>query len=304
MRYQNLGVDLGSRMIISGLNPRSSGLLEPRASFTYRFLPRASFKGGWGIYIQELTTLIDENEIISLFEPWIIIPEYLKPSSAVHYTAGVDVDLQSNLSLSMEVYLKKLKNLPMLNEKKYFKSDPDLISGEGESYGYEFLMKYNLDWLNLTASYTLSWAFKELDNYVYYPKYDTRNSANITTEFLFGSGWSTSAVWSYSSGLPFTELLGFYDKYYINNFYNPWYSIGVFHPYSLIGDRNLGRLPEYHRLDLGVTKKISISPFNTELSLNLVNVYNRENIFYFERDSGKRINMLPLLLTGTIKIEI
>lgn len=304
LRFENFGLDIGTRMIVSGLNSHSSGEFEPRVSTTYRIFPWLGLKAAWGIYIQEMATINDENEIISLFEPWVIIPEYLGPSRAIQYTAGIDLDIQANLSISAEGYFKNMNNLPTINENKFFASDADLVVGSGESYGYEFLLKYGTGWFNLTSSYTLSWAYKEIDNYIYYPKYDTRHSANINMEFNLGNGWSTSAVWSFTSGLPFTELVGFYDKYYLDNIFNPWFGIGEFNPYGILGDRNIGRLPEYHRLDLGVTKKMSFNPVNIELSLNLINAYDRANIFYFERDTGKRVNMLPLLLSGTIKVEI
>ena len=41
-----------------------------------------------------------------------------------------------------------------------------------------------------------------------------------------------------------------------------------------------------------------------ELGVSAVNVYDRQNIFYFDRDKGKVVNMLPFLLTGTLKIEL
>src|SRR5690606_41173958 len=59
---------------------------------------------------------------------------------------------------------------------------------------------------------SLSWAYKEIEGFIYYPKYDSRNTLNFSLEYNFGNGWSASSVWSYSSGLPFTELLGYYDR--------------------------------------------------------------------------------------------
>lgn len=75
-------------------------------------------------------------------------------------------------------------------------------------------------------------------------------------------------------------------------------------PYLILADKNLGRLPSYHRLDIGLSKKIAIASTIVTLSIDAINVYNRKNIFYYERDTGRRVNMLPFLLTGTVKIEI
>jgi hypothetical protein len=38
--------------------------------------------------------------------------------------------------------------------------------------------------------------------------------------------------------------------------------------------------------------------------VDVINVYNRENIFYYDRKTGERVNMLPLMVTAVIKVEI
>ena len=304
LRFENFGADIGSRLNVSGFNSNTGAIPEPRVSLIYRILPSLAVKGSWGIYLQELTSVSDENEIISVFEPWIIIPGYLKPSRSINYGAGLEWNIFPSLTAEVETYYKTTANLPVINEKKYFSYDPDLISGKGESYGWEFMLKYSKEPFNITSSYSLSWAYKEIEDYLYYPKYDARHTANFSFEFNFGAGWMGSAVWSFSSGLPFTQLIGYYDKYYLTGNSGSDFNNGSYIPYALLGDRNLGRLPEYHRLDLGLTKRLLVWLANMELSVNLVNAYDRKNIFYFERDTGKRVNMLPLLLTGTIKVEI
>ena len=304
LRFEKLGIDFGTRFNVFGLNQNSNASFEPRLGLTYVLIPQIKFKGAWGIYLQELTAVSDENEIISLFEPWIIIPDDLKSSSAIHYVGGVDLDFTDELTLSVEGYYKTIHNLPIINNKKFSASDPDLISGSGESYGWEFMLNFNQEPFSVTASYALSWAYKSLNGYLYYPKYDTRNSGSLSASYNFGNGWVFSSVWSYSSGLPFTEINGFYDKFYINNIHNSVENPGEFLPFTILGDPNLGRLPDYHRLDCGITKKQKLFMTNLELSLNAINIYDRKNIFYFERNTGKRVNMLPFLISGTIKIDL
>ncbi|MFO7524835.1 MAG: TonB-dependent receptor [Ignavibacteriaceae bacterium] len=304
LQLENFGADIGSRINITGFNLNTGAALEPRIKLIYRILPNVALKGAWGIYLQELTTVSDENEIISVFEPWIIIPNYLEPSISINYGGGIEWNITSELTTEFETYYKTVQNLPVINEKKYFEYDPDLISGKGESYGFEFMAKFSKEPVNITTSYSLSWAYKEIDNFLYYPKYDARHTANISLEYNFGSGWIGSTIWSFASGLPFTQLLGYYDKFYLTGNSGLNLINGNYSPYTLLGDRNIGRLPEYHRLDIGLTKKLLLWFSNIELSINLINAYDRQNIFYFERDTGKRVNMLPLLLTGTVRVEI
>ncbi len=161
-----------------------------------------------------------------------------------------------------------------------------------------------MDPVRLSSTYTLSWAYKEIDNYIYYPNYDSRHALNFLLEFNLGDGWIASSIWNYNSGLPFTELIGYYDKFYLQNLNNVGQGVGEFNPFTILGDRNLGRLPAYHRLDFSVSKRFQISSLKLMLGVDVINTYNRENIFYYDRETGERVNMLPLMVTAVIKVEI
>ena len=59
-----------------------------------------------------------------------------------------------------------------------------------------------------------------------------------------------------------------------------------------------GRLPAYHRLDLGIKRKFSLGRRSIlELSLSATNIYSRQNIFYFNRITFERVNQLPILVS-------
>ncbi|MFC2133025.1 carboxypeptidase-like regulatory domain-containing protein [Bacteroidota bacterium] len=306
LRFENFGADIGTRLNLTKMaaGTGSEYMFEPRFSVTYRIFPQLALKAAWGYYIQELTTLSDETEIISLFEPWLITPSYLDPARATHSVVGLEFDWGDNLAIDIESYYKFVRNLPTINANKFFSSDPDLIPGSLESYGAEFFMRYRLDPFNMTVAYTFSRAYKEVEGWVYYPKYDSRHTANVSLECNFGNNWRGTVSWFYSSQLPFTQSIGFYDKFYFNDLYlsSPIYE--SYRPYSILDDINLGRLPDYHRLDISVSKKFEFGFMNLYLDLSIINVYNRENLFYFKRDTGERVNMLPFLPTATIKVEL
>lgn len=304
LRFENLGIDLGLRANTVSFTPSGEFFLEPRISFTYRIDPQIAIKGAYGVYQQEITTLSDEKEVISLFEPYIITPEYLKPTRAEHYIGGLEIDITSKLNFQSEVYYKKVINLPLINENKIYYSDKDLVSGESESYGSEFMLKYLDLPFSFTVSYSLSYSYNILDGRRFYPKYDSRHNLNIILDYNFGDNWIANVIWTYNTGLPFTKLIGYYDKLYINDFYSNWLLNGSFIPYAILGDKNIGRLPDYHRLDLSISKKFNLKFVNIYFDFSIINVYNRKNIFYFKRDTGERVNMLPILPSATIKVEI
>lgn len=300
-----LGVDIGTRINITTLSAnKQTTVVEPRVSFTLRPFGEIALKGAWGIYQQDLTTLTDEDEVINLYEPWVILPENIVPAKGEHFILGLEVLPLDVLTLSIEGYYKFIKNLPWLNDKKILRSDPDFLTGNGESYGAEFMGRINTSFFNFTASYTRAYAYKELDDKRFYPRYDIRNTVNLILDVNLGAGWSAGAVWTYNSGLPFTKITGYYDKYYMDNIFATWDEYDPRRPFTLLGIQNLGRLPDYHRLDLTLTKKFKIDFLSFEIDASIINVYDRKNIFYFKRDTGERVNMLPFMPTASLKVEL
>ncbi|NOX19197.1 MAG: hypothetical protein GXO87_13060, partial [Chlorobi bacterium] len=132
----------------------------------------------------------------------------------------------------------------------------------------------------------------------------SRHSIKISADYRFGSGWSVSALWIYGSGLPFTPSNGYYNKYFFNDLFSYDSQYSGYSRYLLLGDINTKRLPDYHRLDLAVNKSFKLSGVKFQASLNAVNIYDRKNIFYFERETGERVNMMPFILSVTLRAEI
>lgn len=305
LQWDDFGADVGSRINFTGISAKGSDFfLEPRINVTYVPVRLMNLKFGWGIYRQEFATFTDERDVISLFEPYLITPEYLEPSTAIHYTVGSELFLLSDLILSIEGYYKLYHNLPELNDSKIYPWEPDFVSGTGKSYGWELYAKYLLYPLSFTVSYSLSWAYKTVNNWKFYPGYDTRHALNLICDLELGAGWKVSATWLYNSGLPFTQHLGFYYKYFPTDIKDDWYSDPRFRQYLILDDKNLGRLPYYHRLDLSLSKKFDFSFIKISIDGSIINVYNRKNIFYYDRETGKQVNQLPFLPTATIKVEI
>jgi hypothetical protein len=305
MRWDALGIDIGSRFNLITLSRKASVFAEPRLNVTYNILPGLiSLKGAYGIYTQELITITNENEIISLFEPWIIVPAYLSVPKAIHYVAGLDFTPYQNTTFSVETYYKDIKSTAEINDDKADENDPDFLQASGEAYGFEFQLKQNNNFMAFVGSYSLSWVYRNINNWISYPKYDTRHIVNLHLNFEYGKGWSSSVGWFFNSGLPFTQIIGYYDKQYLDNLYYSAGLPGYFSPYTILADRNLGRLPTYHRLDISLSKRLQFDFVNFEISGSVMNIYNRKNIFYYERESGKKVNMLPILPTATVKVEI
>jgi hypothetical protein len=304
LRWDNFGLDLGFRFNITGLTEEGNFTFEPRLNTTYNLFPFLRVKASAGVYIQELATISDERDIISIFEPWTILPDGFEPIRALHYSAGLNMFITSNFSINAEAYYKKVHNLAAVNEKKYFNSDPDLVSGSGESYGVEISTEFNKSFYSISANYTLSWAYKDVNDWLYYPKYDSRHNLNLSFDLQLGSGLSANLVWSFNSGAPFTPIVGYYDKLGGSDLFDTFVDGYTFRQFTILGDKNIERLPTYHRLDLTVTKKTTIFFMDTEISASIINIYDRKNIFYYKRDTGEKVYMLSFLPTLTLKVEL
>ena len=64
----------------------------------------------------------------------------------------------------------------------------------------------------------------------------------------------------------------------------------------IYSDLNSGRLPDYHRLDFSMKKTSHLNKYGLlEWSLGVTNVYNRNNIFYYDRVEAVRVDQLPVI---------
>ena len=77
----------------------------------------------------------------------------------------------------------------------------------------------------------------------------------------------------------------------------------------LEGEKNASRLPAYHRLDVGVSGSYPYRGWQIEPELQIVNLYNRKNVYIRTYDMTKNpatykdITMLPLLPTLGVTVR-
>ena len=122
-------------------------------------------------------------------------------------------------------------------------------------------------WISYTWSKSLVQTDGVNNSETYPSNFDSPNDVCINVSYDNHRHWAFSAVWYYRTGSPVTTPIGFY--------YNNGYSVPVY------GSRNNSRLPDYHRLDLSVTYRIS-NPgkrFQQNIILTLYNAYGRYNPF-------------------------
>ncbi len=190
-----------------------------------------------------------------------------------------------------------------INEEKYTPNANDFINVNGNAYGLELTAKYQSERIFIKGSYSLSQTYEMKNGSKFYPKYDIRNSLNLLLGYNLGKGWKISSSWFLRSGMPFTPIIGYYDRLQING-PNGGDLFDPFQPTTYTGERNSKRLPYYHRLDLSISKYFMFYFAKVTIDAEILNLYDRKNIFYFNRDTGNEIYMLPFFPSVSIKAEL
>jgi hypothetical protein len=283
---------------------------EPRLGLKYNASEKVRIKAATGLYSQNLISTKSDRDVVNLFSGFLSGPDESlttpdgddaknKLQKAFHLVGGVEYDVAKNLEIGVEGYYKRFTQLIEINRNKIFPTYPDFATETGNAYGVDFLFKYDKKQWFIWLTYSLGYIRKYDGEQTYAPHYDRRHNANIVTSYNFGKNmdWQISGRWNFGSGFPFTQTQGFYEM--INfldgvstNYTTDNGDLGIIYSEDL----NAGRLPYYHRLDFSAKKLFSFSKdMKMEVIASLTNVYNRENIFFFDRVRYERVNQLPIL---------
>jgi hypothetical protein len=193
---------------------------------------------------------------------------------------------QNSIETSVELYYKKLQNLVEYKNGAKISLNPYLETGlldaSGINYGVEFYLKKNLGSLEGWLSYTFSRSLKKtsgkyadeiINNNTWYPSnYDIPHDLTLMVTYHLNRRWKIAGTFKYNSGRSIT--LPEY-KYLIDDEWVIQFS-----------DRNKYRLPDYHRLDLSISRDESLrikKRWKGSWTFSVINVYGRNNaysIFY------------------------
>ena len=284
---------------------------EPRIGIKYIATDQLRLKIASGLYSQNILSTSSDRDVVNLFSGIISSPENIPPQSngesysqkfqkARHIIAGLEYDLNNNIDVQLEGYIKDFTQLTNINRNKIFNTDNDFIIENGIAQGVDALIRYKNKSLYIWSVYSLGMSKRTDDVTTYTPHFDRRHNANLVISYKFGENksWKADARWNLGSGFPFTQTQGFYQNITFTNLNTDYTSINENNDNNLgviYGETNQGRLPYYHRLDVSVSKSISINKYQLNITGSVTNVYNRQNIFYFNRIKYERVDQLPIM---------
>lgn len=270
--------------------------LEPRLSARYLINDRMSLKAAYS-QMTQYVHLLRTASVAMPSDMWLPVSDDIKPMRAEQTALGFEYELSSGFSLSVEGYYKRLADILAYKEStSYFDFTSDwrnkLTNGDGESAGIEILVHKKTGalsgWIGYTYSKTTN-QFDELNNGRPFPAdYDRTHDLSLFALYKVNSKIDISGTWTFGTGNPITLPE---TKYYAPNLPTEEQSFSS-NSNQYIRERNSYRMPNFHRLDLGVNFKKEKKSGSRIWSIGVMNAYGRQNPFFLyfsdkELESGE-----------------
>ncbi len=254
---------------------------EPRASLTYFFLERFTFRLGFSI-AHQILHMLSRNDIYLPTDVWYPSTANIKPSRAMQGSAGFEaISPDRGYMLSIEAYYKDMNSLHEYKENADFsinsQLDKQVTDGKGIAYGAElFVQKTTGDftgWIGYTLAYTKKF-FDQLNRGMsFYPRYDRRHDLSLVLAYKLMNSLSLGATWTYGTGQAYSLPIG---QYYYQSLASSTEPQKVYYENSA---RDAYRLPPFHKLDISCNYSTVFYGNKVELNLSIYNAYNRFNAF-------------------------
>lgn len=299
-----------------------NAFLEPRLSAKWNVSNNFRFKLATGFYTQTFLDTKSDRDIVNLFTGYLTtspdlnivstfqsepITSYVQKSK--HFIFGAEYDILRNLNLNVELYYKTMDNLVSANRDRLYADDqehsdkPDHMKKEytvesGNAYGADFSIKYDDGRLYVWTIYSLGKVERIGETQTYSPHYDRRHNVNVLINYQMGQSrdFELSFRWNYGSGFPYSPTASMTEMLDFSNGINTDYISQNGTLTTIYGELNSERLPNYHRLDISAKKRFDVGKRSIlEINLSVTNVYNRNNLFYYNRITSQRVDQLPIM---------
>lgn len=295
-----MSVNGGLRFSLFEAQRKTHASLEPRISTNFRVSPSLSFKAGYS-RMSQCVQQVSNNYISLPTDFWMPITRNLKPLVSDQISVGAYFRLKDEYTFSVEGYYKWMKNLLEYRD-NYNLLPPSasweekLTSGSGTSYGFDFTAEKDFGRVTGFIGYGLMWTdrtFAELNQGKTFPaKYDNRHKINIHFNYKISDKIDINCGWTFMSGNRATIAFENYQEIGDAGF-DP--SITPSNPYddewgvAYYSAKNNYRLPDYHRLDLGLnlrhtTKRGHVGTW----SFGIYNAYCNMNPIVIQRDNQRQ----------------
>jgi len=268
--------------------------LEPRLLVNCIINDSSSVKVSYA-RTRQYVHLLSNTTSSTPFDLWVPSNVNILPEIADQFTLGYFRNFKNDMfETSVEVYYKTLQNqIDYRNGANLIlnnKVESQLVFGSGLSYGAEFYIRKKYGKLTGWISYTLSKTQRQFDaingGKAFLAKQDRPNNIAIVGMYEINPHLNFSATWVFYNGNAVTFPNG---RYKVDGNVVPFYT-----------GRNGYRMPDYHRLDVGITWiNLKTAKFEGSWNFSIYNAYARENAYAinFQADPNDPVKMQAVQLT-------
>jgi hypothetical protein len=209
-------------------------------------------------------------------------------------------------------YYKRLTGIPVTVWSAVAQFTTQLGRADGKALGADVRVEYSSPHFSGFLGYGYSWTLYEASQrefttwfgepvQSYHPPHDRRHQINAILSLELGD-FTASARWQFGSGFPFTRPIGFDEAFdFARELYQVQNTLGTS---RLLLDRPFtGRLPPVHRLDLSLRRAFDVSFGQIVVQAGVVNAYDRQNMFYYDLFTGRRLDQLPVAPYASVTLR-
>ncbi len=265
--------------------------IEPRLGVNYILNESTSIKASYNRMYQYLH-LLSNSSGNNPTDTWLPSSNNIKPEISDQVALGFFKNFKNNqFEFSVETYYKALQNTIDYRTGAEITLNPtvegEILTGIGRAYGLEFYLKKRKGNFTGWISYTIARTevkFDLINQGSWYPaKQDRTHDLSVVAMYSLTERLKLSSTFVFYTGNAVTFPTG---KYVIDG-----------QIINLYSSRNGSRMPNYHRLDLGLTLdgknyKLITNPdtgekekidrkFQSSWNFSIYNVYARENAYSF-----------------------
>lgn len=285
-------VNAGLHISLFNVPSKTYASLQPRISGRYQLTNHTALKAAY-TKMSQYSHLLSNYLITMPTDLWVPTTAQIKPMQAHQYSIGAYYTRLKGWEFSAESYYKSMHNVLEYKDGASFLGsshnwEDKVEMGNGRAMGIEFMAEKTTGKTTGWIAYTLAKSdrkFSEegINNGKRFPyKYDRRHHINLSLNHKFSDKMDIGASWEFYTGGTTTiaeqvTLIPYPDKSG-----EPWWT-GTQQEADYIENRNNYRMPESHRLNIGINfhkkKKYGIRTWN----ISVYNIYNAMNPTFLYR---------------------
>ncbi len=291
---------------------------EPRVSIGFKPTGSSSIKASY-TEMNQYMHLMSSSGVMLPTDIWLPASNKTLPQRSRQYALSLGQKLSKlSADLTIEAYFKQSSNVLTYRDGASFffidESNPqtkidwedNVVGGQGEAFGIEFLLHRKYGKWNGWAAYTWSKAkvkYDEVNSGNWFPaNFDRRHDISLVFMYDLNPNRKLSASWVFMSGNPIT--LPFHTSIAHMPFdFEGGTSPPPFVVVDYFGSRNNYQTENYHRLDIGMQFSKPRKRGTRIWEIGIYNVYNRKNAFsyyigyHYENDKRllKKLTLFPII---------